>query len=279
MFRVSARIPAGSRGTISGASAAISGRFSTSVGTGIASAISAATSTRVSGPTTAKALAAALPAPLLDFVTYARLHSPASKSIDTLFIAFLMSKFGKGSGGIASPEQLKSQVHQVLLDWLSSIDSREQDVTAVCPALENASCFSQVLGALSQFQHEIRYRSDDCRLPMAGLERAYLNSMFRNWMCDILDFKLPAEIAQFDLLLRAKRANDNTHFNDYSPNVALIDHLEGAANNASGSSSVFRRALREMTERLELSANQDEAVFVLDECGPGFRVGQNRLTA
>ena len=225
-----------------------------------------------------KALGSELPRPLFDFVMHVQNRSSDEKSIDDHFIDFLMPHNSNVANNPNPLENFKKESRTEIKNLLSSLAENRFDKTATERVLKTQNCFSLMLEALTQLQHNIRYQSDDCKIPNAGIGRAYFNSMIRNWMCNILDFTLPAEIAQFDLLLRAKRANNNSLCNDYSVNSTLIEHLrETAVATDCGANSSIRRALHAMTEFLEDSASQDDSVFVFDESGLSTTLSQNKL--
>jgi hypothetical protein len=216
-----------------------------------------------------KNLCAVFPLPLVELVKYLHAQGSAVRNIsaDALFVSFLLERLDNDASAPVSLVALKNQVRESVLGLSARRHSPGLNESLVC-AVGAGSLFANVVKALSKFQHEIRYQTDECQMPKAGEERAYLNSIFRNWMCKVLDFQLPAEIAQFDLLLRANRAATNSHFNDYSSNAALVEHLSEVAASAAGKNSVVTVALSAMTKYLEGHASGDDALFVFDEHGP-----------
>ncbi|MCE2680823.1 MAG: hypothetical protein LW629_10355 [Burkholderiales bacterium] len=220
-------------------------------------------------PEGVKNLCAVFPLPLVELVKYLHAQGSATEnvSVDAVFVSFLLARLKNDESAPVALATLKRQVRDNIFEvcaqrYPSSLNE------SLASALGAGSLFANAVKALSKFQHEIRYQSDECQMPKAGEERAYLNSIFRNWMCKVLDFQLPAEIAQFDLLLRANRTNTNSHFNDYSSNGALVKQLTEAAAFAAGKNSVVTAALSAMTKHLEDHASSDDALFVLDEHGP-----------
>ncbi len=123
-----------------------------------------------------------------------------------------------------------------------------------------------MLDGMVTLQDNIRY-GGGC-LPIAGIERAYLNSLLRNMSCDALGLHEPAEIAQFDLLLNTCRNARNHGFNDYGVNRGLEQHHIWVAGSQNGNQSPARLALKALTDRLSKirdTSGDDDCLFTLDE--------------
>lgn len=134
---------------------------------------------------------------------------------------------------------------------------------AACPQ------FLRFLDGLSRLQDRIRYEQGGrTHLPPGGQERAWLNTQLRHLFCADLRMHRPAEMAQFDLLLRAVRSHSNAGFNDDSVSLELVRHHEWVAASEDGHDSRLCRVLAQSTRLVPemRDAHLDEpCIFWLDE--------------
>lgn len=148
---------------------------------------------------------------------------------------------------------------------MKKVDQKNPGDAALVRGVEDSAVFRRVVDGLVTLQDKIRYGGGS--LPSAGAERAYLNSLMRNFTCDALGFSCAAELAQFDLLLRAARRARNHGFNDHSVNQALEQHHAWVAETQGGCDTPLRQSLLSLTdaykEALEQPAN--DCMFTLDE--------------
>jgi hypothetical protein len=165
----------------------------------------------------------------------------------------------------------REQLHQMVMQD----ESLAQDSSSSEQADEQAGCslFLAVAEGLSRLQDEIRYGANHCQLPVAGIERAYLNALMRNVVCQSLGIEKPAEIAHFDVLLDVLRNRRNHGFNDYSHDPWLHSEMRRLSMHAAGSKQPLALQLDRLTQSVIDHADEAESqagsvVFVLDESMP-----------
>lgn len=227
-------------------------------------------------------LDAVLPPALVRLVRIMAAASLAGQSISLpqAIVLDRVSAFGASLAirpDISADRWLQEVSHDLQDAAIQSEHSSDEEILseqALNFSASGVSRFMALAQGLSRLQDDVRYgTSGICRLPVAGTERAYLNALLRNLMCQALGIVRPAEIAQFDLLLTALRNSRNLGFNDYSHDSCLQSEMCRLSGHAAGSKQPLARHLEKLTQSVISQTEAAEsqtgaAVFVLDEWMP-----------